>query len=82
MFGDLSFSHILILLFVLVIVFGAKRIPEIGSSLGQGIKEFKRSLKDATSDEPSAAPPRSVPPPSATASSSLPTGGDPKRLSD
>ena len=50
MFGDLSFSHILILLLVLVLVFGAKRIPEIGSSLGQGIKEFKRSLKDATSE--------------------------------
>jgi len=81
MFGDLSFSHILILLLVLVLVFGAKRIPEIGSSLGQGIKEFKRSLKDATSDEPSApTPPRSVQPPAA--SSSLATGGDPKRLSD
>ena len=56
MFGDLSFSHILILLLVLVLVFGAKRIPEIGSSLGQGIKEFKRSLKDATSDDPPIAP--------------------------
>jgi sec-independent protein translocase protein TatA len=76
MFGDLSFSHILILLLVLVLVFGAKRIPEIGSSLGQGIKEFKRSLKDATGDEP--APPRAAPP--AATSSSLPSGGEPKRL--
>ena len=76
MFGDLSFSHILILLLVLVLVFGAKRIPEIGSSLGQGIKEFKRSLKDATGDESS--PPRSGQPP---ASTSVPSGGDPKRLS-
>ncbi len=75
MFGDLSFSHILILLLVLVLVFGAKRIPEIGSSLGQGIKEFKRSLKDA-GDEP--APPRTAPP--ASTSSSLPSGGEPKRL--
>ena len=60
MFGDLSFSHILILLLVLVLVFGAKRIPEIGSSLGQGIKEFKRSLKDVVGDEPAA--PRTGPP--------------------
>ena len=83
MFGDLSFSHILILLLVLVLVFGAKRIPEIGSSLGQGIKEFKRSLKDATSDEPSP-PPRQVQPPasSSSLSSSGSGGGDPKRLSD
>jgi sec-independent protein translocase protein TatA len=78
MFGDLSFSHILILLLVLVLVFGAKRIPEIGSSLGQGIKEFKRSLKDATGDDVPP-PPRGVQPPT---SSSLSSGGDPKRLSD
>lgn len=81
MFGDLSLSHILILLLVLVLVFGAKRIPEIGSSLGQGIKEFKRSLKEATGDDQSAAPPRNVQPPT-TSSSSVPSGGDPKRLSD
>jgi len=80
MFGDLSFSHILILLLVLVLVFGAKRIPEIGSSIGQGIKEFKRSLKDATDDQP-VGPPRNVQPP-APSSSAVPPGGDPKRLSD
>ena len=80
MFGDLSFSHILILLLVLVLVFGAKRIPEIGKSIGQGIKEFNRSLKDATSDQPSA-PPRNLQPPAAS-SGSPPLGGDPKRLSD
>ncbi|HEY6156016.1 MAG TPA: twin-arginine translocase TatA/TatE family subunit [Gemmatimonadales bacterium] len=79
MFGDLSFSHILILLLVLVLVFGAKRIPEIGSSLGQGIKEFKRSLKEATGDDQPLTPPRSVPP---AASGSVPSSGDPKRLSD
>jgi len=76
MFGDLSFSHILILLLVLVLVFGAKRIPEIGSSLGQGIKEFKRSLKDATKRRPAqrapaavcSRPPRRAPSPRATRS--------------
>jgi sec-independent protein translocase protein TatA len=75
MFGDLSLSHILILLLVLVLVFGAKRIPEIGSSLGQGIKEFKRSLKDLGDDRPEPRPP--APP----TSGSLPSGGEPKRLS-
>jgi sec-independent protein translocase protein TatA len=80
MFEGLSLSHILILLLILVLVFGAKRIPEIGSSLGQGIKEFKRSLKDATSDEPPSAP-RNVQPPT-TSSGPLSSSGDPKRLSD
>ncbi|HVH69099.1 MAG TPA: twin-arginine translocase TatA/TatE family subunit [Gemmatimonadales bacterium] len=79
MFGDLSFSHILILLLVLVLVFGAKRIPEIGSSIGQGIKEFKRSLKETTEDQPSPPSSRGVQPPT---SSPLSSSGDPKRLSD
>jgi len=78
MFGDLSFAHILILLLVLVLVFGAKRIPEIGSSIGQGIKEFKRSLKDAdvTSPPPPPTEPRSFQQPAST------SGGEPKRLSE
>jgi len=86
MFGDLSLSHILILLLVLVLVFGAKRIPEIGSSIGQGIKEFKRSLRDVGED-PVSSPPasaRNLQPPAASSSSAAPPlgAGDPKRLSD
>lgn len=77
MFGDLSLSHILILLLVLTLVFGAKRIPELGSSLGQGIREFKRSLKEVTDDR---SEPRGVQPPASTPSS-ISTSGDPKRLS-
>ena len=76
MFSDLSFSHILILLLILVLVFGAKRIPEIGSSIGQGIKEFKRSLKD----EPPEQHNLQAPPPAGT-SSPMQSGGEPKRLS-
>jgi sec-independent protein translocase protein TatA len=79
MFGDLSFSHILILLLVLVLVFGAKRIPEVGSALGQGIKEFKRSLKDATGGDQPVMPPRGV---QSLTPSTLSPDGDPKRLGD
>lgn len=63
--GGLSFSHILILLLVLVLIFGARRIPEIGASLGQGIKEFKRSLKDSGDEREGQ---RNVPPPTSTSS--------------
>jgi sec-independent protein translocase protein TatA len=31
---------------VLLLVFGAKRLPELGSGLGKGIREFKRSMRD------------------------------------
>lgn len=73
---DLSITHILILLVIALLVFGARRIPEIGSSLGQGIREFKKSLREVGSDQPQ--PPV---PPSGNASSSLPpSGGEPKRL--
>lgn len=78
--GGLSFSHILILLLVLVLIFGARRIPEIGASLGQGIKEFKRSLKDSGDEREGQ---RNVPPPTSTSSVPPPaaSGGEPKRLS-
>ena len=52
MLADLSIWHILILVAVLMLVFGAKRIPEIGASLGKGIQEFKRGLSSASSEEP------------------------------
>lgn len=73
---DLSLSHILILLVIALLVFGARRIPEIGSSLGQGIREFKKSLRDISSDQP---PERPVPP-QQDSGPLPPTGGEPKRL--
>jgi sec-independent protein translocase protein TatA len=39
--------HILILLLVVLLVFGAKRLPEIGRSLGDGMRGFKDSLNGA-----------------------------------
>jgi sec-independent protein translocase protein TatA len=74
-FADLSLWHILILLLVATLVFGAKRIPEIGASIGKGIQEFKRGLKDVTSDEPNRTPPPAAPP-------AQPTPDRPKRLSE
>jgi sec-independent protein translocase protein TatA len=74
---ELSLPHILILLVIALLVFGAKRIPEIGSSLGKGIREFKNSLKEVTSDEPQQPVP---PPPTGSSPSVPPGGGEPKRL--
>jgi sec-independent protein translocase protein TatA len=74
---EFSLTHVLILLVIALLVFGAKRIPEIGSSLGQGIREFKKSLKEVGSDQPS----QPLPPTPPSNSSSLPpSGGEPKRL--
>ncbi len=54
--GNLGFSEIMLILVVVLLVFGAKRLPEIGSSLGKGIREFKRSMREVT-DEVEAPPP-------------------------
>jgi sec-independent protein translocase protein TatA len=72
MLADLSIWHIMILVVVVMLVFGSKRIPEIGASLGKGIQEFKRGLREATSDEPPSGPTLKPPP----------ADGAPKRLSE
>jgi sec-independent protein translocase protein TatA len=72
MFGNLGFTEIAILVLILVLFFGAKRIPEIGASIGKGIKEFKRGLKSDEAVEPPASSDAPLPPAQSTG---------PKRLS-
>ncbi|MSR05559.1 MAG: twin-arginine translocase TatA/TatE family subunit [Gemmatimonadetes bacterium] len=43
---NLGFSELLVILVIVLLVFGAKRLPEMGAAMGKGIREFKRSLKD------------------------------------
>jgi sec-independent protein translocase protein TatA len=47
MFGNLGFPELLIIMVVILLLFGAKRIPEIAGSMGKGIKEFKKNINDA-----------------------------------
>jgi len=69
--GNLGMSEILLLLVIVLLVFGAKRLPEIGSSLGKGIREFKRSMHEVTDEIDAPAPRRDLPRNDATP----PTGG-------
>ncbi len=46
MFGGLGTWEILLVFLVVLLVFGAKRIPEIAQGLGKGIREFKKAAKD------------------------------------
>ena len=45
-FGNFGFSEMLILLVIVLVLFGARRVPEIGASIGKGIREFKRNISD------------------------------------
>ena len=48
---DLGWPEILLIVFIVLILFGAKRIPEMMRSMGQGVKEFKKAAHDMTSDD-------------------------------
>jgi sec-independent protein translocase protein TatA len=43
---NLGFGEVLVILVIVLLLFGAKRIPEIAGSLGKGINSFKRNLSD------------------------------------
>jgi sec-independent protein translocase protein TatA len=49
-----------ILLIVVLLVFGPKRLPEMGRSLGKGFREFKDSITGKDDDEPAAVLPRAT----------------------
>jgi sec-independent protein translocase protein TatA len=70
----LGYTEVLLILAVILILFGAKKIPELARGLGSGIKEFKKATKDvqedlqrAIEDEP-APPPRRSPTPESSES--------------
>ena len=63
---EIGISGLVILLIVALLVFGPKRLPEIGRSLGRGMREFKDSVTG--NDDKPELPPRAgdeTPPPSA-----------------
>jgi sec-independent protein translocase protein TatA len=83
MFGNLGFGEIVGILVICLLLFGSKRLPEIGSSFGKGIREFKRSLSEAGeavtgNDAPSTPPSRQL---DQRSGPTPPSGGEPKRLS-
>lgn len=45
-FGSVGVWEVILILAVLLLVFGAKRLPEIGAALGKGIREFKGSVRE------------------------------------
>jgi sec-independent protein translocase protein TatA len=46
LFGPIGLPEMLIILVIIILIFGASRLPEIGKGIGAGIKNFKSSVKD------------------------------------
>lgn len=49
--GSLGPTELIIVLVIFVLLFGAKKLPELGSSIGKGIKNFKRGIDDADEED-------------------------------
>jgi len=46
MFGSLGVPELLIILLIVIIIFGAGKLPQLGKGLGEGIRNFRDSVKD------------------------------------
>jgi sec-independent protein translocase protein TatA len=60
MIGNIGPFEIAVVLIIALIVFGPKRLPELGRSLGRGIREFRGSLGGDSDDDESNPPPPEI----------------------
>jgi sec-independent protein translocase protein TatA len=51
--GPLGPGELILIALIIIIIFGARRLPELGKSLGQGIKNFKKSITSEEKDKES-----------------------------
>lgn len=51
MFGSIGIWEILFILLIVALLFGGKKIPELGKGIGEGIKNFKNAMKKEQSEE-------------------------------
>jgi len=63
--GSFSIWHWLIVLIIILLIFGTKKLRNLGSDLGGAVKGFKDGMRDATADDKPAetTPPPASPPP-------------------
>ena len=51
MFGSIGFTELILILFIVLIIFGAGKLPQLGEGLGKAIKGFKKSVHEADAIE-------------------------------
>lgn len=56
MFGSLGFTELILILFIVLIIFGAGKLPQLGEGVGKAIKGFKKSVHEAEAIEPDTPP--------------------------
>jgi len=48
--------HLLVIMFIAILVFGPKKLPELGKGIGEGIRSFRESVRDKDTTKPEAKP--------------------------
>jgi len=77
----LGFSELLLVFGVVLLFFGAKRVPEVASGMGKGIRDFKRALSGVDEESIAASSnAQAVAPPPAAPAVPVATAEEPKRL--
>lgn len=51
MLGSIGPTELLLVLLIVIIIFGARKLPELGKSLGEGIKNFKKSVSSGKEEQ-------------------------------
>ena len=51
MIGGLGMTELIVILVIVLVIFGAGKLPEVGGALGKGIKNFKSSMSDTSEDK-------------------------------
>ena len=80
MFGSLGFTELILILFIVLVIFGAGKLPQLGEGIGKAIKGFKKSVHEADAIEAeaqaaqqqmAAAPQQAIPEPTVHAPASV-----------
>ncbi len=85
--GMLNGWEIVLILAVVLVLFGARKLPELARGLGQGIKEFKKATRDVTDElqsaieaEPPPPPPKKLPEADSSTSATVPQSTSEKKV--
>ena len=86
MFGSLGFTELILILFIVLVIFGAGKLPQLGEGIGKAIKGFKKSVHEADAIEAeaqaaqqqmAAAPQQAIPEPTVQAPASVEQPAEP-----
>jgi sec-independent protein translocase protein TatA len=50
--GSIGLPEMLVILFIIILIFGANRLPDIGRGIGRGIRNFKEATREGRDDQP------------------------------